>query len=149
VLRNGDMHTADLIVAADGLKSVLREEVTQIGSASSTGMSAFRLLVDADTLKSDQKLHSLVQRLDGGGNLLADVKETVKERHMMWYSCRKYVNYSKAIQHLKADPDFSGRVVNIAGIHPTREDTGDDPEGEIGALKLGAQELTWSKPRKK
>ena len=92
VMRDGSRHEADLVIAADGLKSVLRESVTHVaGPAAATGMSAFRLLVDTKQLLANKALKNVVQRIEGGANLLADVKETVKERHMMWYTCRKYI----------------------------------------------------------
>jgi salicylate hydroxylase len=92
LLKDGSTQTADLVVAADGMKSVLREAVTQDPRpAASTGLSAFRLLIGTKQLESDEKLANLLKKVNGGANLLADPKETTKERHMMWYACRKYV----------------------------------------------------------
>ena len=92
VLKDGSRRTADLIAAADGLKSVTREVVTELsGPPTPTGMSAFRLLVDTKQLLIDQKLKAVVEKFDQGANLLADVRETVKERHMMAYTCRECV----------------------------------------------------------
>ncbi|KIW08533.1 uncharacterized protein PV09_01422 [Verruconis gallopava] len=101
-LKDGSTYSADLVVAADGLKSVLREEVTSAQPIISTGMSAFRFLVDTHQIKENEKLAGLMPKLSGGANLIADVKETAKERHMMWYACR------------------DGEVQNVVGIHPSR-----------------------------
>jgi salicylate hydroxylase len=92
VLRDGSTRTADLVIGADGVKSAVRKTVTQEPAPSATtGSSAFRFLVDTQQLKADKTLATLVERLHGTANLLADVKETAKERHMMAYTCRKYV----------------------------------------------------------
>lgn len=95
VLRDGSTRTADLIVAADGLKSVLRGVVIQAAAQPTpTGLSAFRFLIDTQKLKADERLSAMLEKTLGGANILADTRETTKERHMVWYGCRKYATAS-------------------------------------------------------
>lgn len=91
-LLDGSRHSADLIVAADGLHSNLRGTVLgeEIKAASPAGLSAFRFLIDTKVLNDDAKLASLLEAKGPGAAILIDIKETVRERHMMWYPCRKY-----------------------------------------------------------
>jgi salicylate hydroxylase len=89
-LKDGSVRHADLVVAADGLKSVLRKLVTQDAKPPAhTGLSAFRLLVDTNKLDSNTGTASLVETFRKNANLLADPTEMEKERHMMWYGCRE------------------------------------------------------------
>ncbi|KAF2639733.1 putative salicylate hydroxylase [Massarina eburnea CBS 473.64] len=111
VLKDGTRHTADLVVAADGLKSVLKGVVTEESTPPTpTGLSAFRFLINTSVLEEDENLKGTLEKKGSGATLLADIKETEKERHMMWYACR------------------GGEVQNFVGIHPSRDVDGDDPE---------------------
>lgn len=93
VLKDGSVHTADLIVAADGLKTVLQRVVTQeAGPPTATGLSAFRFLLDTEVLKKDPKLAATLERKgpsDVGS--LQDTHDPTKVRYMIWYECREYV----------------------------------------------------------
>lgn len=95
-LKDGSRHAADLIVAADGLHSVLRNTVlTQDTNQapSHSGLSSFRFLLDTQVLKDDTKLAELLEARGPGFTILIDAKDTVNERHMVWYPCRKWVNH--------------------------------------------------------
>lgn len=90
-LKDGSRHNADLIVGADGLHSVLKGVVLRedILVPTATGMSAFRFLIDTELLNKDEKLAALLKKkAPGGATILADTKEVVLERHIMWYACR-------------------------------------------------------------
>ncbi|MCJ1403882.1 hypothetical protein MMC11_007105 [Xylographa trunciseda] len=117
LLADGSRHTADLIVAADGLHSVLREIVVgEEGKApEASGHSAFRFLIETEVMRQDRELAAMLEKKGDGASILIDQKETVAERHMMWYPCR------------------NGKTQNVVGIHPTRkEDVG---EGETEDMK--------------
>ena len=96
-LADGTIRKGDLIVAADGLHSVLkpivlgRENVV----AGKTGMSAFRFLIPTGVLKGDQELAEMLEWKCKGVTILADTRETEKERerHMVWYDCQGYVRF--------------------------------------------------------
>ncbi|KAF3405242.1 hypothetical protein DPV78_003195 [Talaromyces pinophilus] len=103
-LEDGTKHYADLIVAADGLRSVLRKTVFrgEDVNAKPTGLSAFRFLIPTPELEGYASLATLRQWKQPGVTIIADTTDTVNERHMVWYDCR------------------SGEVQNLVGIHPTR-----------------------------
>ncbi|KAF1976667.1 putative salicylate hydroxylase [Bimuria novae-zelandiae CBS 107.79] len=119
VLKDSSVHMADLIVAADGLKSVLQKIVTKKAEPpTATGLSAFRFLLDTEVLKADPKLAATLEKkgsFDVGS--LQDTHDPTKVRYMVWYECR------------------NGKTQNFVGIHPTREVNGDDQE-EVKAAML-------------
>ena len=98
-LEDGSKHHADLIIAADGLHSVLKGEVLgqEAAKASPTGLSAFRFLIDTGKLEGNEKLRRLLREKRQGSTILADTKDVSNERHMVWYDCRKYDIYAIAI----------------------------------------------------
>ena len=88
-LEDGSKHKADLIVAADGLQSVVRSvALKQEAKPSSSGLSAFRFLVSTDRLKEDPSLSNLLEWKAPGVTILADMSDTVNERHAVWYDCQ-------------------------------------------------------------
>lgn len=92
ILQDGSEHSADLIVGADGLRSVVRPAVVDTGAESTpvhSGQSAFRFLVDTSTLQKTSHLAELTAKNKGRLCLFADIKETERERHMIWYGCRE------------------------------------------------------------
>lgn len=93
ILKNKSRVTADLVVVADGLHSVLRGVVLEQKAFSSTptGLSAFRFLIDTQKLTGSGTLLATIEKKGPGATLLADTKEVAKERHIMWYPCRKFV----------------------------------------------------------
>ena len=95
-LKDGSRHTADLIVAADGLHSALRDVVLKddTKAPSPSGMSAFRFLIDTKILEDDPKLAQLLEAKGTGFTIVIDEKDKVNERHMVWYSCRGWVTHS-------------------------------------------------------
>ena len=95
VLSDGSKYFADLVVAADGLHSVLRRKVLTKGTAPlslarETGMSAFRFSVDTETLLGQPHLATV---LEGKGPkdaaILIYPEDKIHERHMVWYPCRE------------------------------------------------------------
>ncbi len=90
-LDDGSVHQADLIVAADGLRSVIRSAVLkQESKPSPTGLSAFRFLIPTKKLESDHALRELLKWKVQGLTIIADTTDTTNERHLVWYSCQGY-----------------------------------------------------------
>ena len=94
-LKDGSRHTADLVVAADGLKSVLRKTVLTCDAdeAAPSGLSAFRFLIDTKLLEEDAKLASVLEDRGSNIGLLIDAKYIGNPRHMVWYPCREWVTH--------------------------------------------------------
>ena len=92
-LKDGSRHTADLIVAADGLHSALRNVVLTDDTKppSHSGLSAFRFLLDTKVLEDDPQFAPVLEARGPGFALVIDEKDTVNERHMVWYPCRGWV----------------------------------------------------------
>ena len=90
-LEDSSKHQADLIVAADGLHSIVRSvalkhETKPIPS----GLSAFRFLVPTKTLERDPAFADMLKwKTPLSATILADTTETVKERHIVWYECQR------------------------------------------------------------
>lgn len=93
VLKNKSIHRADLVIAADGLHSVLRGVVVEklASPPTPTGLSAFRFLINTQKLRESDRLSAVLYKKGPGATLLVDTKEVAKERHIMWYPCRKFV----------------------------------------------------------
>lgn len=89
-LEDSSKHQADLIVAADGLHSIVRSAALKHESKPiPSGMSAFRFLIPTKTLEEDPALkHMLKWKVPLSATLLVDTTETVKERHVGWYECQ-------------------------------------------------------------
>ena len=89
-LDDGSRHEADLIIAADGLHSVVRRAALQHEARpTSSGLSAFRFLVPTSILKKDPTLSKLLEWKVRGATILADTSDTVNERHAAWYDCQE------------------------------------------------------------
>ena len=88
-LEDSSKHKADLIVAGDGLHSVVRNAALKHETKpTASGLSAFRFLASTKTLKEDPALTNLLKWKVPGATILADTGETVKERHIVWYECQ-------------------------------------------------------------
>jgi salicylate hydroxylase len=83
VLHDGSVHTADLVVAADGLHSVLRDAVLgsdAIQKPRFSGSAAFRFLADAEVLKKDEGLAQLLKSRLGKATMLVDTEDQQDRR---------------------------------------------------------------------
>jgi salicylate hydroxylase len=90
-LADGSEHHADLIIAADGLHSVLRAAVLRDEEAAShvqSQMRAFRFMIPTAQLQDEQDFRELINRKGQGNSVLVDTSATT-ERHMVWYTCRR------------------------------------------------------------
>lgn len=88
-LADGSQHRGDLIVAADGLRSVARGLVTDVPSSPvPTGLSAFRFLVPSEKLQSSSLTAAISRQKSKGVTIIPDTTDTVHERHAVWYECR-------------------------------------------------------------
>lgn len=88
-LQDGSKHGADLVVAADGLHSVVRSAALGYEARPTpSGLSAFRFLVSTKKLQDDPALSKLLEWKAPGATILADTADTVNERHAVWYDCQ-------------------------------------------------------------
>ncbi|THC94866.1 hypothetical protein EYZ11_005667 [Aspergillus tanneri] len=118
-LDDGTRHEADLIVAADGLHSILRDmvigdEYPQLSQPTPSGMSAFRFLIPTPLLQHDEHFQELVKVKGRGSTVFADTQHQT-ERHLVWYDCQ------------------NGQVQNFVGIHATRKEGEDDLKALMAA----------------
>lgn len=90
-LDDGTRHYADLIVAGDGVHSVLRSVVTgEDQPQRATGMSAFRFLIPTARLENNLHFIELLKVKGRGSTVFADTTQE-SERHLVWYDCQEYV----------------------------------------------------------
>lgn len=117
-LEDGSTYSADLVIAADGLHSIMRRMVTG-EQAMPTGLSAFRFLLPTALVRQNLELSTLLDWKVPGASVIADTADSVHERHMVWYDCQRYrmINSFCLLVALMA---VSGEVQNFVGIHPTR-----------------------------
>ena len=90
-LADGSVHEADLIVAADGLHSVVRSSALQKeAKPKPSGLSAFRFLASTKVLEdqNDPEIAKLMKWKAPGATILADTADLDNERHMVWYDCQ-------------------------------------------------------------
>jgi len=94
-LADGTVHHADLIVAADGVHSILRNVVLgcEAPAASVTGLSAFRFLIPTVDVLEDPLLVQFLAGKNEGPTVLADTEDVVQDRHIVWYGCQGWVTY--------------------------------------------------------
>ncbi|KAL7793748.1 hypothetical protein V8C37DRAFT_409514 [Trichoderma ceciliae] len=122
ILHDGSRYSADVVVGADGLRSVVRDAVLGAGASAKpihSGQAAFRFLVNTSTLKNDPALASMTCENQEKLCLFADTSEIERERHMIWYACR------------------DGEVQNFVGIHPSVEVTTE--EGQDAKVSMKAE----------
>ena len=89
-LADGSVYTADMVVAADGLHSVVKEAVlgSQIPAPRDSGCSAFRFLIPTKQLMCDPELALTLREKCQGPTILADQTDGVVDRHIVWYDCQ-------------------------------------------------------------
>lgn len=91
-LESGAIHTADLIIAADGAHSVCRKEVLGYDQPSvGSGKSAFRFLIPSEVIDKSEPIKEFLEGRAPGATILADVQDQLKTRHLTWYECHGYV----------------------------------------------------------
>ena len=92
-LADGRIMEADLIIAADGVHSVLRDVVLEpeAPQASATGLSSCRLLIPTKDFLDDTTLLSCLRTTCTGPTVLVDPSK--RERHMVWYDCRGWGDF--------------------------------------------------------
>ena len=92
-LEDGTRHFAYLIVAGDGLHSVLRKVVVtgQDQQPQAMGMNAFRFLIPTASLHNDPHFLNLLKVKGRGSTVFADTTAAqMSDRHLMWYDCQGY-----------------------------------------------------------
>ena len=90
-LKDGSRHSADLVVAADGLHSVLRDVVLTdyLKPPSHSGLSTFRFLIDTKVVEEKVDMGQLLKVRGPGIALIVDERDKINERHMVSYPCRR------------------------------------------------------------
>lgn len=93
VLADGSVKKADLIVAADGVNSVLKSVVLEREAPRdlATGLSGFRFLIPTKDFIDDQQLVKALRGKSRGPTILLDTSEAERERHIIWYDCQGLV----------------------------------------------------------
>lgn len=90
MLKDGSTHAADLVVAADGLRSVLQKVVSRESGPTATGLSAFRFLLDTEVFKEDPRLAATLEKKGKAAvGSLQDTQDPANVRYMIWYECRE------------------------------------------------------------
>ncbi|KAI1307855.1 hypothetical protein F5Y03DRAFT_352060 [Xylaria venustula] len=119
ILEDGTTRSADLVVAADGLRSVFRDLVLGadgVAQRDPSGSAAFRFLVPTELFKKDPGLAQLLESNQGRATMFVDTKDQ-RERHLVWYECR------------------SGEIQNFVGIHPSHAVSIQDGEEARSKMK--------------
>ncbi|KAH7355889.1 putative salicylate hydroxylase [Pyrenochaeta sp. MPI-SDFR-AT-0127] len=91
VLEDGSRHYAHLIVAGDGVHSILRAEVLHDqdqAQASHSGLSTFRFMIPTEAIQNDPQFQTLLRIRGEGCCLFADTTRE-SEHHMVWFTCRE------------------------------------------------------------
>lgn len=89
-ISTGPVHTADLIVGADGLSSIVRQCVAppEQSELQATGSSAFRFLIPTAVLEQNAKAAAFIGYPNPTTMLFADTSLVDQERHLVCYPCR-------------------------------------------------------------
>ena len=92
-LADGTVEKADMIVAADGVHSVLRNVVLghEAPRASPTGLSAFRFLIPTIDMLDDPQLVEFLKWKCKGPMIMLDTSDLKRDRHIIWYDCQGWV----------------------------------------------------------
>lgn len=94
-LQDGTVHRADIVVGADGLRSVVRGAVQGNIDGSDmlqTKLNAFRFLIPTQELLSIPEGRNLMSWKHLGLALFVDSDNIQDERSIVWYPCRENVD---------------------------------------------------------
>ena len=94
LLADGRTEKADLVVAADGVNSILRGAVLEheAPEAIPTGLSAFRFLIPTKEFVDDPQLLASFRKQCKGPTIIVDPCDLRGERHLIWYDCQGWVD---------------------------------------------------------
>ncbi|KAI0136325.1 hypothetical protein BJ170DRAFT_710291 [Xylariales sp. AK1849] len=120
VLEGGETVCAHIVVGADGGNSVVRSYVLGVSADEArpvhSGMAAFRFLLETNKLKAEKELAAWLEKTVGRVTLLADMTETTKVRHIIWYGCH------------------GSELQNFVGIHPSETQIVEESNELKGAM---------------
>ncbi len=88
-LHDETVHSADIVIGGDGIRSIVRDCVLGDDAAQQpvhSSMAVFRFLVDSHALESDPDLRQFLEGSRCIVNMLVDT-QTNRERRMLWYGC--------------------------------------------------------------
>lgn len=151
VLSDGSVKKADLIVAADGVHSVLKDVVLgyEAPRALPTGLSAFRFLIPTERFLDDPQLAEFLQSKCKGPTIFADTHEVERERHMVWYGCQGWVVVSSlGYLGIRVLMMIRGEVQNFVGVcpsHPEDEQNTSTSRVSITSSQTWKTEIVLSK----
>ncbi|TLD15423.1 uncharacterized protein PgNI_02143 [Pyricularia grisea] len=120
-LSNGEVVKGDLIVAADGIKSIARDTLqpAQADSSNFTGFAAYRATVDAEKIKSDPEIAWILEK----PSLNIWIGEN---RHVMSYTISAGKSFNMVLSHVDhSDPSTWKADTAVADVN--REFAGWDP----------------------
>ncbi|KAF2444615.1 putative salicylate hydroxylase [Karstenula rhodostoma CBS 690.94] len=123
-LESGEIHTADLIVAADGAKSICRSEVLGFHYPPvESGNYAFRFLIPTSDIKNLDEIREMIPGKLHGASIFADVNDKAKTRHLAWYEChggefQNFVGIYPAAQHVQDVDNRSQLLSQFKHFHP-------------------------------
>ncbi|KAI9822970.1 MAG: cis-Golgi t-SNARE syntaxin [Phylliscum demangeonii] len=101
-LADGSTQTADLLIGADGLHSVVQQAINGEYPARDTGSSAFRFLIPTERLMADPVTAALVAGKRNTLYVCPDTSPDAPNRLLVWYECR------------------GGAVQNFVGVCPSK-----------------------------
>lgn len=117
-LESGDIHKADLIIGADGARSICRTAVLGYEKPPATsGKNAFRFLIKTEIVDGDKAVKKFIREKPPGANIFADVEDKLKTRHLTWYECHGY-EPRPCLFSSHADSRPRGEIQNFVGIFP-------------------------------
>lgn len=80
----------DLVVGADGVHSTTRKLVLGPSDIAITNnMRAFRFTIPTPELQAAEGMQSLREWKASGTSVISDTAEREKDRHLVWYACRR------------------------------------------------------------
>lgn len=84
----------DLVLGADGIHSATRTLVLgpSDNATGTTNMMAFRFTIPTSELQAADEMKRLREWKSAGTTVIADTAERKRERHLVWYACRGYVD---------------------------------------------------------
>lgn len=88
-LEDGSNYSADLVVAADGVHSLVRSMIAG-EQAIPTGRSAYRYLLPTKLMRRNEQLSKFLDWKTKGTTIISDTADEMTERTMTWYDCHRY-----------------------------------------------------------
>lgn len=105
---NGNHIESTIVFGADGIKSLIRNQIFKTGSIRSTGQQCWRGLVDFEL---PEQHHHEAFEMWGKGKRFGFVK--ISEKKVYWYACINKKSFSRYSQITDIFKDFDDLVLNL------------------------------------